>query len=216
MPKRVLPDAEAFARFTSALERQGFRKLSSTEFKKDFARLELIAPSPREGREVGFSYAANGLEVRVWTTFLAREGRARDSDAGWVLIKEGDTPRYFSRPFPRTKNFLHRLLWAASIARWRVEHRPLCPECRARMRIAYGSGVKSRFWRCTRTLHEKPVFLSWDYQLPQAALDFLRPLRNERKRYNARLRAEGREPGAAIQRRRGWKVGRPENIEPKR
>lgn len=217
MPIKVLPDAEAFASFTRALERQGFRKLSPTEFKKDFTRLELIAPSPREGREVGFSYAANGLEVRVWTTFLVREGRARDEDAGWVLIKEGDTPRYFSRPFSRTKNFLHTLLWSASIARWRVEHRPLCPACHGRMRIAFGSGFKSRFWQCVRpSIHREPVFLSWDYKLPQEALDFLNPIRKARARYNKKLRAEGKEPGAAQRRRKGWKVGKPENLESKK
>lgn len=221
MPTKVLPDAEAFASFTRALERQGFRKLSSTEFKKDFTRLELIAPSHREGREVGFSFKPAGddediLEVRVWTTFLDQEGRARDKDAGWVLIKEGDTPRYFSRPFSRTKNFLHRLLWAASIARWRVQNRPPCPTCGAKMRIAYGSGLKSRFWRCVRPLfHEKPVFLSWDYRLPQEALDFLNPIRKARARYNKKLRAVGKEPGTALQRRKGWKVTGPGNIEPK-
>lgn len=211
---KVLPDAETFASFGRALLRRGFRKISPVEFKKDFQRLELKAPSPREGREQGFSFSANGLEVVIWTTFLAKEGRARDRDAGWVLIKDGDKPRYF-HILRRTKNFLHNLLWHACIAKWRVEHRPLCSVCKNRMRITYGKGIKSRFWKCTRPAsHTKTVSLPWDYELPLSALNFLRPLRKRRARYYAKLREQGKKPGAAIRRRIGWKIGRPENIVP--
>ncbi|MBU4351289.1 hypothetical protein KKH63_03100 [Patescibacteria group bacterium] len=214
MPKRkVLPDAEAFARFGNALLRRGFRKVSSVEFKKDFQRLGLKAPSPREGREVGFVFTANGLDVNVWTTFLEEEGRARESDSGWVLIKDADDTRYFAHPLRRTKNFLRNLLWHACIAKWRVEHRPLCSVCKNRMRIARGKGMKARFWKCVRpAFHIKAVSLPWDYGLPQEALDFLRPLRKRRARYYAKLRKQGKKPGAALRQRIGWKIGRPENI----
>ncbi len=210
---KVLPDEEAFARFKRTLLRRGFRQISPVEFKKDFQRLELKAPSPREGREVGFRFTSNGLEVNVWTTFLACEGRARDEDAGWVLIKDGDKALYFSHPLRRTKNFLRNLLWLAVIAKWRAEHRPLCPVCKSRMRIAYGKGIKARFWKCVRpTFHTKAVSLPWDHELPQEALNFLRPLRKRRARYYAKLREEGKKPGAALRQRIGWKIGRPENI----
>lgn len=212
---KVLPDEEAFARFRRALLRRGFRGISPVEFKKEFIRLGLKAPSPREGREVGFVYTSSGLDVCVWTTFLAREGRAREKDAGWVLIKDGDNPRYFAHPLRRTKNFLRNLLWVACIARWRAEHRPLCPTCNGRMRIAYGKGIKARFWKCVKpAFHTKAVSLSWDYGLPQEALDFLRPLRKRRARYYAELRKQGKKPGAAIRRRIGWKISRPENTVP--
>ena len=213
MPAKVLPSAEEFAWFARALKRRGFRELSPVEFKRDFERLELKAPSPREGREVGFSYTANGLTVLVWTTFLASEDRAREVDAGWVLIKEGDRPRYFSHPLRRTKNFLHSLLWEACIARLRVEHRPLCPVCRARMRVAYGKGLKARFWQCARSrFHIEPVSLSWDYGLPPEAIIYKRSLRKRRARYRAELREQGKTPGGALRRRIGWKIGRPENV----
>ena len=217
MPKRELPDVMSFAAFTRALARRGFRALSTPEFRSDYHRLMLEAPSPREGREVGFVFAANGLEVVVWTTFLKEEGRARFEDAGWVLIKEGDEARYFSRPFHRTKSFLYNLLWAACIARERVLNRPPCPTCGARMSIAYGNGVKARYWKCTRPeKHARPVNLSWDYGLPLAAIEHLRPQRKRRRLYNEKLRKEGRVPGAALKRRIGWKVGRPENVIPAR
>ncbi len=217
MPAKVSPDAEAFAAFRRAMLLRKFREISPVEFKKDFQRLELKAPSPREGREVGFRFESNGLLVNVWTTFLAREDRAREEDAGWVLIKDGDDTRYFSRPLSRTKNFLRNLLWHARIARWRAEHRPSCPVCKNRMSIAYGKGLKSRFWKCVRpTFHAKAVSLPWDYELPQWALDFLRPLRKRRARYYVELRKQGKKPGAAIRRRIGWKIGRLENIIPAR
>ncbi len=213
MPIKVLPDAEAFGWLNHNLLRRGFRAVSRVEFKKDYVRLGLQAPSPRRGREVGFIFSANGLDVKVWTTFVAEEGEAREKDAGWVVINDSDEARYFSHPVLRTKNFLHNLLWHACIAKWRAEHRPLCPSCDARMRIAYGQGLKSRFWKCVRPqFHMKSVSLSWDVGLPQAAFDFLRPLRRRRARYALQLRQVGKEPGGALRRRKGWKITRPGNI----
>ncbi|MDP1689755.1 MAG: hypothetical protein Q8L52_00930 [bacterium] len=215
MPKKVLPSAEAFKRFGQSLLRRGFRKLTRAEFKKDFKRLELEAPSPREGREVGFVFSANGLTVFVWTTFLDWEEKARDTDAGWVLIKDGDKVKYFSHPIHRTENFLHNLLGYASAARLRVMNRPLCPKCRAYMNIARGKGLKARYWKCVRpAAHKKAVSLSWDYGLPPAALDFLRPPRKKHAQYRKKLKAEGKKPGAALRRRKGWKVGRSKNLVP--
>lgn len=214
MPKKVLPDVAAFRQFSEALLQLGFRPLSRAEVVKDSERLELKAPSPREGRETGFIYTANGLTVCVWTTFLAQEGRAREKDAGWVLIKEGDEVKYFTRPMSRTKNFLRRLFWYARIARRRVLARPLCPRCRGRMDIAYGNALKARYWQCAPKpkFHKEPIFLSWDYGLPQAALKFLQDERKQRARTRARTRAKGKRPGTALLRRRGWKVGRPTNL----
>lgn len=215
MPRQVLPNAKDFKRFTRSLVRRGFRKLSRAEFRNDFERLELGAPSPREGREVGFAFSANGLTVFVWTTFLDWEKKARDTDAGWVLIRDGDKVKYFSHPIHRTENFLRNLLGYASAARLRVMHRPLCPKCHAYMDIARGKGLKARYWKCARpAAHKKAVSLSWDYGLPSAALEFLRPLRKKRAQYRDKLRAEGKEPGAAQRRRKGWKVGQPENLVP--
>lgn len=217
MPKKQLPDVMSFAAFTRSLVRRGFRQLSPVEFQSDYRRLALQAPSPREGRETGFVFSSNRLEVVVWTTFLTEAGRARDEDAGWVLIKDGDEARYFSHPFHRTKNFLYSLLWAACIAQWRVAHRPLCPVCGARMDIANGQGLKARYWKCYRPeSHKKPEFLSWDYGLPEAALEHLKALRQRRQKYRATLREQGKIPGVAMQRRLRWKVGRPKNVIPAR
>jgi len=216
MPTKILPDADAFARFTRALLRRGFRKLLKAEFRNDFKRLEPKAPSPREGREVGFTYTANGLSVLVWTTFLSEDDHARDKDAGWVLIKEGDIVKYFSHPLHRTKKFLYNLLRQARIAQLRVLNRPLCPKCHARMHIVQGKGLKARYWKCIRhKVHEEPECLPWDYGLPEAALDFLRIRRKQRAKYRKELRAEGKKPGVALNRRREWKIGRLDNIVPK-
>lgn len=215
MPAKVLPSAEEFERFRWLLIKRGFREILPMEFRQDFWRLKLKPPSPREGREVGFEFHANGLTVVVWTTFVAQEGQARKHDAGWVLIKEGDKVKYFSRPMGRTKNFLKKLLWYACIARSRVVARPNCPKCSARMDIVRGNVLKARYWRCAKTLaHTEPEFRSWDYGLHPAAIEFLRSARKERARYRAKLRAKGKKPGAALRRRKGWKVGRPENLVP--
>jgi hypothetical protein len=217
MPTQQLPDVASFEAFARALVKREFRKLGRREFQSDYWRLSLQAPSPRKGRETGFVFSANGYEVVVWTTFLEREGCAREQDAGWVLIKDGDVVLYFARPHPRTKNFFHTLLMDAALARLRVLGRPLCPLCGARMNITNGKGLKSRFWQCKRPqYHKKPQNASWDHGLPQEALDYLKPIRERRRKYRAKLQKEGKAPGAALQRRIGWKTGKPENVIPAR
>jgi hypothetical protein len=215
MPVKVLPGTEAFERFTKALLRRGFRKFSREEFREDFERLGLKAPSPREGREVGFVYTQNGLTVFVWTTFLCEEDHVRNEDAGWVLIREGDEVKYYSHPLHRTRFFLRNLFKQACIAQLRVENRPSCPKCGMFMDIVRGKKLKARYWQCKRpTAHKEPTFLSWDYGLSKAALDFLHPLRKERARYRKERRAQGKRIGTALLQRRKWKVERPENIVP--
>jgi hypothetical protein len=214
MPAKKLPDKESFEAFRRALAKRGFRKRARAESRGDYVRLALRAPSPRKGRERGYVFSANGLDVVVWTTFLEEEECAREEDSGWVLIKEGDKVRYFSRPHPRTENFLKTLLWEACIARLRVLARPLCPMCRAHMSIVYGKGHKSRFWQCKRPKsHEKSQNISWDHGLPPEALEYLRPIRERRRKYLEKLRSEGKSPGAALKKRKKWRVGNPQNLK---
>ena len=211
VPKQVLPDTFSFQAFERSLLRRGFRKITRTEFVKDFGRLDLRAPSPRPGREAGFIFVANGLTVVVWTTFVESEGRARDVDAGWVLIKEKDNPIYFSRPMHRTKNFLYRLLEQACIARQRVLHRPLCSLCKAFMNITMGRVFKSRYWSCHKPAHSEFVTLPWDHGLPTEVFQAVKKVRKTRASYQKKLKASGKNSGAAMLKRKGWKVGAPAN-----
>ena len=209
MPEKVLPDAMSFAAFARSLLKRGFRKIGKREFGRDQERLGITPPSPRKGKETGFTFSASGLTVVVWTTFLEAEGVARDQDSGWVLIREGDEARYFARPMMRTKNFLYRLLLAACIAKVRIENRPLCPTCQAFMKITEGKYLKQRYWSCCKD-HGK-VTLPWDHSLPPEVLEYLKDIRNARARYRRKLAKEGKTPGKALLKRIGWKVGRPEN-----
>lgn len=209
MPEKVLPDIESFEAFERSLLKRGFRKIAKKEFGRDKERLGLTSPSPRKGRETGFIFSASGLTVVVWTTFLEAEGVARDQDSGWVLIREGDEARYFARPMMRTKNFLHRLLLAACIAKVRIENRPLCPTCKAFMKITEGQHLKQRYWSCCNG-HGK-VTLPWDHSLPPLVLEYLKDIRKERARYRRKLAKEGKTPGKALLKRTPWTMKRLEN-----
>lgn len=143
----------------------------------------------------------------MWTTWLEKERSAREEDAGWVLIAEGDKVLYFSRPIHRTKNFLRNLSMQARIACWKVRHRPLCPECQNFMDIVQGRAMKQRFWRCgRRELHKggKNRFRRWDYGLPEEAVAYLKPIRRRRKKKYAALRAAGKDPHQAMFKRKRW------------
>lgn len=186
--------------------------MTTGELQKDFKRLELKAPSPRPGREAGFTFYANGLTVVVWTTFVESEGEAREKDAGWVLIKENDNALYYSHPVYRTKNFLYRLLERAAIAKQRVLLRPLCPACSAFMRITRGKGLKSRYWSCRSPAHPHTTRLSWDDGLPPEVLERVKAIRKKRDPYPKKREAEGKPPpGTAMLNRKPWRVGKPEN-----
>ena len=211
VPKQVLPDESSFKAFERSLLKRGFRKITRTEFVKDFRRLDLKAPSTRSGREAGCTFGANGLTVVVWTSFVEKEGAAREHDTGWVLIKEKDDPTYFSRPLNRTRNFLYRLLEQACIARQRVLHRPLCPLCKASMNVTAGKGLKSRYWSCHKPAHSEFVSLPWDHGLPAHVLEVVEKVRKARAPYKKKLQASGKKPGTALLKRKGWTVGAPEN-----
>lgn len=223
MPKTVQVAPEAFTRFCSFMEERGFRRITPEESRRNFCRLDLKPPSPREGREVGFVFDANGLTAIVWTSFLLPEWRLREKDCGWVLIRDGDVARYFAHPMFRTKHFLNRLYRRAVVAQLRVLNRPLCPVCRADMRIADGKGLKARYWECQRIIrhpNHKPVFVDWDHGLsPEKyprAFAFVEMERKKRRRYRSRARKAGKRVGRALLRRKGWRVGRLENIIPPR
>ena len=211
MPQQVLPSESDFKVFTKFMLGANYRQISREESSVSSRRLGLSAPRPIKGREVGFSFSANGLNVCVWTTFLEGESYARDNDSGWVVITEGDSPRYFSHPMMRTQNFLPRLFTYALIAKQRILKRPLCQSCRAYMKIAYGTGRKSRYWKCSgKSRWHQTQMLSWDYGLSDESVIFLRAERKARRRY--RGSDEGKKVVVpAILRRKSWIVKNPQN-----
>lgn len=215
MPEKVLPAEHEFAVFDRELLRRGFRRVSRSEFRKDFRRLSLIAPRPRRGREAGFRYDANNLTVVVWTTWLQTEGVAREEDAGWILIKEHDRVRYFSYPLHRTARFLERLLVEAKIARCRVKNRPLCPECKGFMGISRTDVPRARFWACRCIkFHASgaPHYRDFDFALPPEAKAYLARKRKRAARYRKKRRETGKPMFEAMRTRKPWVVGKQENI----
>jgi len=212
MPEKVLTNETRFELFTQYMLREGFRKLSGGEFSSPFKRLDLQAPRPKEGRETGFVFTANGLTVHVWTTFLEYEGQAREEDAGWVLITEGDSQVYYSHPMMRTEGFLRKLFKIAQIAKERVSNRPLCPLCKAFMRITNGKSLKARYWSCSGKSRPHHIqSMPWDYRLSDESIVFLKAERKARRRYRASLKKAGKTVVPAIFGRKPWVVGNPQN-----
>lgn len=209
VPKQVLPDAIGFAWLSRRFVRLGFRPTSRLELGKCFERLGLVAPRHRRGREVGFTFHANGLTVVAWTTWLRQEEMAREEDSGWVVIRDGDEAVYFSHDIRRTKNFLSRLLIQARLAQLRVLNRPICPECHKFMDITNGMALKSRYWRCAlRENHEnhKVTRRSWDFGLPPKAIKFVQAERRRRSKEKEKRLREGKGPIIpALLRRKSWK-----------
>ena len=207
MPKKILPTEEQFLFIKEFLEAGGFEEISEEEFRRNFRRLGLKAPRPRRGRETGFKFSENGLTVVVWTTWLKKEKRARESDAAWVIIVEDEQIVYSSHPIHRTKYFILNLLLQAIIAQTRVIHRPRCPECGEWMKIVHGKGIKSCYWQCAYTerhLNGQKIRKDWDFALTETMKKYLNRIRRKRAYYRRKRRKQGKPVPQAIFTRRSW------------
>ena len=221
MAKTVLTKDDFF-KFKEIVEnnrgenQMGFRQITRLEIKSDFERKGLVSLKPKKGREIGFIFSANGLDVRIWTTFLVDDLTPRPSDFGWVLITNGDKAEYYAHPFRRTKNFFTNILRYAWICRWKILHRPLCPKCHGYMDITRTKHLKARYWSCKNKAHAGEKFREdWDCSLTVGSKTqkFLDKQRKIRHKYNAKRRKAGKEINVAMRKRRMWVVTRPENFK---
>jgi hypothetical protein len=195
------------------MEKLGFRMLTNVEFRATFERLGLVAPRPRWGKEVGFLFAAHRLAVCVWTTWLLREMRAREEDAGWVVVVQRDRAVYFGGPIHRVGNFFNRLYAEAFLAHARVLNRPFCKEHRSFLDITYGRGLGSRYWVCPHgTAHADGglVTASWDGALPEAVRAVVETRRRQRQLSRKYRLAMGQQVNIARLIRRPWMTRYPE------
>lgn len=217
MPKQVLFGEDGFKYLHHNLTRRGFRLTEHFETRMAIDRLGLVPTRPFKPRTAVFELTANGLTVKVRTTYNQAAKSAIQSTNGWVMITDGDIRRYTDRPFNRTENFLESLLESAAIARQRVLHRPNCPTCMAAMNIVRGRHLKQVYWRC---LNHRRISMGWDDPLkgiPEAA-ELLKRIKRRRKRHaqtDARTRAKGKRPHQKMLARAKnppWLVTRPENM----
>lgn len=207
---------EDFLFLERMLLNMGYRKITRYDSRKNFIRLNLSAPRPIVGREASYYYSHNGYTVILHTTFLEKEKKWREgsTDVGWNLILAGDKPVYFAKPFSRTKGFILKFLRYAAISKWKIDHRPLCPECKAYMAIFRKAETRQCCWACfnkTRHAGGVPKFESWDYELSPEDIKFVSIRREYTKRYHDKNKKEGKTPTPAAKIRKPWEIGFPEN-----
>jgi len=155
LPKKVEFGVKDFQYLSQELRKWGYKEILLDEF---FNWLRKLRQNPlsqkrfrlKKGQETGFEFCANGLRAVVWTTWVRKEGRFRDSDQGWAGITSGDGKYllYCSHPLNRTKNFPINLLRQAWLCYWRVKNRSSCPQCGGLMDIGKGSTGKNRKVSC--------------------------------------------------------------------
>lgn len=208
MPKKVLPTAGEGKYLGQELIKLGFRQVTRNDWKFVRETEDLKVPRKRTGYEIGYVYFANGYLVYVWTTFDAETFEAFESDAGWVLVVgEGNKRLYSSPRLHRTKYFISRILSYAWICKWKIDHRPLCPECKKAMVLARGKHLKQRYWKCAYRkghVNHKNVNISWDSNLPKKAQKFLDERRKKRSKYRKKRRKEGKSTDQAMLRRKTY------------
>lgn len=223
MNKSKLTEVDAEKLFL-LLEISGLKVRPVSQKAQDFYRLEIQAPHHRklEGSEQAWTYSKGNYTVIVWTTYLAKEGKFRDTgtDVGWVIVVSGDDLVYCTRPILRSSSdFVLKLARYAWVTKYKIDHLPLCPKCRAKMFIFRKKGTREYMYICRHTdRHDdnKATFRSWDYGLKDKAKEFLAIRREATQKYNKRNEKLGKKPTPKALLRKKWSIGRPQNIEPKR
>lgn len=75
-----MPTPEGFKWFLVEMLSLGFAKIGVKQIRQDFTRLDLQKQIRKiEGYEVGFQYSNGTYVVKVWTTFLEKEEKLRDT-----------------------------------------------------------------------------------------------------------------------------------------
>jgi len=199
----------------------GYREETTTYSKRLFERLNLIPPRAITGKEATYIYKSreqgNNYTVIIHTTYLkaSKKWRDKDTDAGWCLIAEGDQAKYFAKPFLRTKGFILKFLRYAWVTKWKVDHRPLCPQCQDFMHIVKKVEPRGYYWICRNNVRhneDKPVFSPWDFGLPLKASKFVSIRRDYAKRFHAKNKKEGKVVTPARKIRKIWEPKKPENL----
>lgn len=193
-----------FFDFTEKMVRIGFRRIEPYEFYAELKVANVIAPTPRFGREEGFIFNALGLEVRVWTSFIMATGGIRKPDSGWVVIREHGEAKYFAPQMRRTKNFFKRLLDWAQVCKEHILARPLCPSGTSYMTIFRKENTERKtvqiFWK------GEGVTRQWDIGLSEKSLKLVTSKRKKRQKYNKQRKKQNKPPhGTARQNRKKWR-----------
>jgi hypothetical protein len=203
----------------------GYKLNTKLDSSKTFERLQLSPPRKLPGREAILTYhnSNTGYTSRVPTSYLEAQEiwRKTGTDYFWIMITEADVEKYFTKPFKRptkeedVEKFVLEVLRYIWIAKWRVDHRWVCPKCSAFMDITRKKGTRQYYHACMRMNQHpdgKPVFLGWDYELPARAKEFVKIRRELSAKYRERNKKAGiiRKPAATI--RKKWEIGKPENL----
>jgi len=201
VPPKVEPTPAKFALFTRRIQGYGFERVGSKEVLENLRRQRFRDPRRRKGKEVGFKFGANGLEVWVWTTWLEEQNTIRDEDLGFVIITMDGKRRYTARPALRTENFFLTLLRRAWLAKWRVVTRPACNVCGTFMVIASKKkNPKQKFWKrtcyCIRS-ETNPRTLNWDFNFDELPLR-AKAWHDAERRDKARNRKRNKELGIVV------------------
>jgi len=219
------PTPEGYEWFCLEMQALGFHKIGRKQIHQDFVRLDLQTRIRKiEGYETGFQYSNGTYTEKIWSTFLEKEGKLRDTgtDAGWAILTKGDKLAYCAQYFTRkNKNFFLDLKEYARITKQKIDNTPLCPceKCLKEMEIHRKKGTRQYFWICIAPeKHSSPEYRSWDYGLSEEDKKFLGIRRSNTAKYKAKNKKALEETGKPMPvpkavTRKVRKVGKPENLK---
>lgn len=203
----VLQWKEDFSMLFLLLSRIGFRELHASEYKSR----NVIPPRRIKGREKGYIFEANGMDVIVWTTYdlIAQAPRDKGKDLCWVIIREHGKAQHFAKPIRRTKNFVTNVYWRARTCAERIFNRPK-DSLGDFMVIKRGRYMFQRYWesptKVTDASTNKPEREGFDHGVSSQSMAYVKKIRKRTRKYNSKLRAANKKPGAAALIRTPWEI----------
>jgi hypothetical protein len=216
MPKAYEFTPEEYFEYEKKMrEEERYRNIKPYEFYTELGVADVEAPTPRTGREEGFTFSCLGLESRSWSSWVKAQGGMRHPDSGWNVIREHGVAKYYGPRLNRTKNYLKNMQIWARICRERIEARPACPKCRSCYMSIVFRGNHQYYWKCLNPIHqelgEKAPCKSWDTGLSEESLKVVKKKREARRKYNLKRIRENKKPfGEARKNRKKWRNRTPQ------
>lgn len=132
----------------------GYSVITKKDKSQDFFRLELEAPRPIIGSEIGYRYSNKEYTSKIWLSYdpVLKKFRDVGTDAMWPIITQGDELVYSAKPINRTsREDILKILRYAWVNKWKIDNIPPCQCCNARMVIFRKPNTRCYMYACKRT-----------------------------------------------------------------
>lgn len=218
MPTKVLPTAADIRALQALVQENTDRVWHVTtgleEYRKKHPGGKIVPPSPRVGGETGLFTTIGVFKIFLWLTFVESLDKARDKDAGRVVVEQEGVAVYF-RDVHRTGRYVQNMAGEGEIMMTRLRAAPVCDRegchrhgiTKRLISSASKRGIGSHYFICPACFTTSR-WLRNTTLLPLLSVNAYARLTDRTRKHDNwkdECKKNGKKPGAAIRRRKGWR-----------